>query len=108
MYQNQQSGTNNGGMVPEAKQALNNMKFEIANELGINLKQGYHGDIYVDEAFWIFGFEQLNKVAQAMATHWSNCCRGSMRSCAGWRASSSASSKGTTPCRPPHWSTTCC
>ena len=22
MYQNQQSGTNNGGMVPEAKQAL--------------------------------------------------------------------------------------
>ena len=41
MYQNQQSGTNNGGMVPEAKQALNNMKFEIANELGINLKQGY-------------------------------------------------------------------
>ena len=25
-------------MVPEAKQALNNMKFEIANELGINLK----------------------------------------------------------------------
>ena len=42
MYQNQQSGTNNGGMVPEAKQALNNMKFEIANELGINLKQGYN------------------------------------------------------------------
>lgn len=45
MYQNQQSGTNNGGMVPEAKQALNNMKFEIANELGINLKQGYNGDM---------------------------------------------------------------
>ena len=45
MYQNQQSGTNNGGMVPEAKQALNNMKFEIANELGINLKQGYNGDL---------------------------------------------------------------
>ncbi len=39
--------------------------------LGTNFRtaQGYHGDIYVDEAFWIFGFEQLNKVAQAMATH---------------------------------------
>ena len=47
MYQNQQSGTNNGGMVPEAKQALNNMKFEIANELGINLKQGYNGGYMV-------------------------------------------------------------
>lgn len=39
--------------------------------LGTNFRtaQGYHGDIYVDEVFWIFGFEQLNKVAQAMATH---------------------------------------
>ncbi|MBR3764130.1 MAG: alpha/beta-type small acid-soluble spore protein, partial [Clostridia bacterium] len=34
-----------GAMVPEAKQALNNMKYEIANELGINLKQGYNGDL---------------------------------------------------------------
>ena len=46
MYQNQQSTTgSNRTMVPEAKQALNNMKFEIANELGINLKQGYNGDL---------------------------------------------------------------
>lgn len=39
--------------------------------LGTNFRtaQGYHGDIYIDEAFWIYGFEQLNKVAQAMATH---------------------------------------
>jgi len=47
MYNNQngsgsqnQSGNQQGAMVPEAKQALNNMKYEIANELGINLKQG--------------------------------------------------------------------
>ena len=46
MYQNQQNTTSsNRTMVPEAKQALNNMKFEIANELGINLKQGYNGDL---------------------------------------------------------------
>ena len=32
-------------VVPEAKNALNNMKYEIANELGINLKQGYNGDL---------------------------------------------------------------
>ena len=65
MYQNQQSGTNNGGMVPEAKQALNNMKFEIANELGINLKQGYNGDMpsrdipYKDKAFIYLCFANI-------------------------------------------------
>lgn len=39
--------------------------------LGTNYRtaQGYHGDVYVDECFWIFGFEQLKKVASAMATH---------------------------------------
>jgi hypothetical protein len=31
--------------VPQAKEYLNNMKFEIANELGVNLKQGYNGDL---------------------------------------------------------------
>lgn len=39
--------------------------------LGTNFRtaQGYHGDVYIDEVFWIYGFDQLNKVAQAMATH---------------------------------------
>lgn len=38
--------------------------------LGTNYRtaQGYHGDVYIDEAFWIFGFEELNKVASAIAT----------------------------------------
>ncbi|KAA0016689.1 terminase [Salinicola corii] len=39
--------------------------------LGTNSKtaQGYHGDVYLDEYFWIHGFEQFRKVASAMATH---------------------------------------
>lgn len=39
--------------------------------LGTNYRtaQSYHGDVYIDEAFWIHSFEQLNKVASAMATH---------------------------------------
>ena len=32
-------------VVPEAKSYLNNMKYEVANELGVNLKQGYNGDL---------------------------------------------------------------
>ena len=35
----------NKSVVPEAKQALDNMKYEVANELGVNLKQGYNGDL---------------------------------------------------------------
>lgn len=36
-------------VVPEAKEALNRMKFEIASENGINLKQGYNGDLTAKE-----------------------------------------------------------
>lgn len=42
--------------VPEAKEALNNMKYEIANELGVNLKQGYNGDLSSREAGYIGGY----------------------------------------------------
>ena len=39
--------------------------------LGTNYRtaQSYHGNLYVDEFFWIPGFEQLNKVASGMAMH---------------------------------------
>jgi len=59
MFQNQQSSnssSSNRAMVPEAKQALNNMKYEIANELGINLKQGYNGDLPSRQAGYIGGY----------------------------------------------------
>ncbi len=31
--------------VPEAKKAMENFKMEAANEVGVNLKQGYNGDL---------------------------------------------------------------
>lgn len=31
--------------VPEAKDAMNKFKMEVANEIGVNLKQGYNGDL---------------------------------------------------------------
>ncbi|GGZ32126.1 terminase large subunit domain-containing protein [Asticcacaulis endophyticus] len=39
--------------------------------LGTNYRtaQGYHGDVYIDETFWIYGFDEIFKVASAMATH---------------------------------------
>lgn len=40
----------NKAVVPEAKNALNNMKYEIAKEVGVNLKQGYNGDLTSQQA----------------------------------------------------------
>lgn len=39
--------------------------------LGTNYRtaQSYHGDVIIDECFWIYGFEQLYAVASGMATH---------------------------------------
>ena len=36
---------NNRTLVPEAKETLNKMKYEIANQIGVNLKEGYNGDL---------------------------------------------------------------
>lgn len=35
----------NKKLVPQATQALDNMKYEIATSFGINLKNGYNGDL---------------------------------------------------------------
>ena len=37
-------------------QNLQNMKYEIANELGVNLKQGYNGDLTSKEAGYVGGY----------------------------------------------------
>ncbi len=39
------SKSSNQNLVPEAKEALNRFKMEAANEVGVNLKQGYNGDL---------------------------------------------------------------
>ena len=38
------SGSNNAA-VPQEREALNRYKMEIANEIGVPLKQGYNGDL---------------------------------------------------------------
>lgn len=41
--------------VPQAKDAMNRFKMEVANEIGVNLKQGYNGDLTSREAGSIGG-----------------------------------------------------
>ena len=39
------SRSSNRAAVPEAKSALDKFKYEVANELGVPLSDGYNGDL---------------------------------------------------------------
>ena len=67
----------NKTLVPEAKEALERFKMEAANEVGVNLKQGYNGDITARQAGSVGGqmvnnmkpvrtmrFERHNRISQ--------------------------------------------
>ena len=45
----------NSSMVPEAQEAMNRFKMESASEVGVNLKQGYNGDLTSRQAGSIGG-----------------------------------------------------
>ena len=67
----------NKALVPEAKEALERFKMEAASEVGVNLKQGYNGDITAKQAGSVGGqmvnnmnpvrtmrFERHNRISQ--------------------------------------------
>ena len=56
--------SSNRTVVPEAKEYLNKMKYEVASEQGINLKQGYNGDLSSKQAGSIGG-QMVKKMIKA-------------------------------------------
>ena len=54
----------NKSVVPEAKEALNRFKMEAASEVGVNLKQGYNGELTSKEAGSVGG-QMVKKMIQA-------------------------------------------
>ena len=50
--------------IPEARQAMYNMKHEVANELGITLNQGYNGNLSSKDAGHIGG-NMVKKMIEA-------------------------------------------
>ena len=54
----------NKSVVPEAKEALNRFKMESASEVGVNLKQGYNGDLTSKQAGSIGG-QMVKKMIQS-------------------------------------------
>lgn len=47
--------SSNNISVPEAKAAMNRFKTEVASELGVDLKEGYNGDLTSKQAGSIGG-----------------------------------------------------
>ena len=67
----------NKNVVPEAKEAMDKFKMQAASEVGVNLKQGYNGDLTSKQAGSIGGqmvnnmnpvrtmrFERHNRISQ--------------------------------------------
>ena len=54
----------NKTLVPEAKEALERFKMEAASEVGVNLKEGYNGDLTSRQAGSIGG-QMVKKMIEA-------------------------------------------
>ncbi|MBQ8941632.1 MAG: alpha/beta-type small acid-soluble spore protein [Firmicutes bacterium] len=50
--------------VPEAKEAMNRFKYEVANEIGVPLKQGYNGDLTSAQNGYVGGY-MVKKMIEA-------------------------------------------
>ena len=58
------SSSNNKIMVPQARAAMDKFKMEAANEVGVDLKKGYNGDLTSREAGSVGG-QMVKKMIEA-------------------------------------------
>ena len=56
--------SNNNAVVPEAREALDKFKMEAASEVGVDLKQGYNGNLTSREAGSVGG-QMVKKMIEA-------------------------------------------
>ena len=57
-------------IVPEARAAMEQFKFEVANEIGVPLKKGYNGDLPSAQNGYVGGYmvkKMIEKQEQMMA-----------------------------------------
>ena len=59
------SNNSNKKLVPEAMDALEKFKYEVASEVGVNLKDGYNGEISAKDAGKIGGQMVKKMIEQA-------------------------------------------
>ena len=58
--------------VPEARQAMDKFKMQAASEVGVNLKQGYNGDLTSREAGSVGGQMVKNVTPMRKTSFWRN------------------------------------
>ena len=68
----------NKNLVPEAKEALNQSKMEAASEVGVNLKQGYNGDLTSREAGSVGG-QMVKKMSTIRTANYTRADRTAIR-----------------------------
>ena len=56
--------SSNKSVVPQAREALDRFKMEAASDVGVNLKQGYNGDLTSKQAGSIGG-QMVKKMIEA-------------------------------------------
>ena len=54
----------NKNVVPEARESLNRFKMQAASEVGVNLKEGYNGDLTSRQAGSVGG-QMVKKMIEA-------------------------------------------
>ena len=64
----------NKTLVPEAKAALDQFKMEAANEVGVNLSQGYNGNLTSKQAGSIGG-QMVKKIKPVRTLSFNRNCR---------------------------------
>ena len=65
------SKNNNRINIPEARAAMDKFKMEAASEVGINLKQGYNGDLTSRQAGSVGG-QMVKKMIESYEKNLSN------------------------------------
>ena len=66
--------SNKKTLVPEAREALNRFKMESASEVGVNLKNGYNGDLTAKQAGSIGG-QMVKKIKPVRTLNFERKCR---------------------------------
>ena len=65
------SNNSNKKLVPEAMDALDKFKYEVASEVGVTLKDGYNGDLSSRDAGRIGG-NMVRKMIQQVENNMAN------------------------------------
>ena len=65
------NNNNNQLNVPQAREAMDQFKMQAANEVGVNLKNGYNGDLTSREAGSVGG-QMVKKMIEAYEQNMTN------------------------------------